>query len=177
MSRALVVCCDGTWDQPRESSHGRPRCTNVYKLWRGLASTDASGQPQLSYYHEGVGTAGPLDHLFGGIFGAGLARNVLDCYRWIALNYVAARTDAAGDTAEDGDRIYLVGFSHGAYTARSVAGMIATAGSSPDQTCAKRFVSTEIDGRTPAWPAFVRASFDGTLRTRPTSGSPGCGTP
>jgi uncharacterized protein (DUF2235 family) len=116
VARALVVCCDGTWDTPTESSGSTQTSTNVYKLWRGVADTTADGDPQLTFYHDGVGTGGPLDRVFGGAFGAGLAHNVIDCYRFLAQNF------------RPGDRLYLFGFSRGAYTARSVAGMVRNCG-------------------------------------------------
>lgn len=116
MTKSLVVCCDGTWDRPVERHTGQRTCTNVYKLWRGIADENAAGEPQRAFYHEGVGTGGRLDRIFGGAFGAGLARNVIGCYRFLALNY------------DPGDRIYLFGFSRGAYTARSTAGMVRNCG-------------------------------------------------
>lgn len=116
MAKSLVVCCDGTWDKPVERHGAQRTCTNVYKLWRGLADTDRLGGTQRAFYHEGVGTGGLLDRIFGGAFGAGLAHNVLDCYRFFVLNY------------EPGDRICLFGFSRGAYTARSLAGMVRNCG-------------------------------------------------
>lgn len=116
MSKSLVVCCDGTWDEPAERHAGCTTCTNVYKLWSALADADRLGAPQRTFYHEGVGTGGRLDRVFGGAFGAGLAHNVCDCYRFLVLNY------------EPEDRIYLFGFSRGAYTARSLAGMIRNCG-------------------------------------------------
>jgi uncharacterized protein (DUF2235 family) len=116
VSKSLAVCCDGTWDRPVERHSEQRTCTNVYKLWRGIADENRSGDPQRTFYHEGVGTGGRLDHIFGGVFGSGLARNVLGCYRFLALNYAP------------GDRIYLFGFSRGAYTARSTAGMVRNCG-------------------------------------------------
>lgn len=64
------------------------------------------------YYHSGVGTSDALDRVLGGAVGLGLSRNVRDAYAFIAANYC------------EGDEIFLFGFSRGAYTARSVAGMI-----------------------------------------------------
>jgi uncharacterized protein (DUF2235 family) len=116
MPRSLIVCSDGTWDKPVEHQGTERTCTNVYKLWRGLADADRSGTPQRSFYHEGVGTGGPLDRTFGGAFGAGLAHNLCDCYRFLVLNY------------EPQDKIYLFGFSRGAYMARSLAGMVRNCG-------------------------------------------------
>jgi uncharacterized protein (DUF2235 family) len=111
-----VVCCDGTWDAPVASSAKTAACTNVYKLWRGLAESDDAGVEQRVFYHEGVGTGGRLDRLLGGGFGAGVAHNICDCYRFLVLNY------------EPGDTLYLLGFSRGAYTARSLAGMVRNCG-------------------------------------------------
>jgi uncharacterized protein (DUF2235 family) len=65
------------------------------------------------YYQAGVAsTGGPLERLVGGATGAGLARNVQAAYTFLAVNYAP------------GDEIFLMGFSRGAFTARSVAGLI-----------------------------------------------------
>jgi hypothetical protein len=73
--------------------------------------------PQQVLYLSGVGTAGyKTDRLLGGAFGFGLFANVKTAYRWLALNY------------EPGDEIFVFGFSRGAYTARSIAGMIGRVG-------------------------------------------------
>ena len=112
MMRHLVVCCDGTWNTLEEVSD-----TNVARLRNALAETAEDGSPQLSYYDTGVGTEGGLlDWLLGGAIGLGLSRNVMDAYHWLTTNY------------EPGDDIALFGFSRGAYTARSLAGMIAACG-------------------------------------------------
>jgi hypothetical protein len=68
------------------------------------------------YYHSGVGTSDALDRLVGGAVGLGLSRNVRDAYAFLAANYC------------EGDEIFLFGFSRGAYTARSVAGLIGWVG-------------------------------------------------
>ena len=117
MSQSLIVCCDGTWDRPKEASGGVPTCTNVLKLHNGLASTAKSGERQQALYHDGVGAdGGKLEHWLGGLFGKGLAQNVRDCYQFLATHFTP------------GDRIYLFGFSRGAYTARSLAGMVRNCG-------------------------------------------------
>ena len=77
---------------------------------RALKTTGADGVPQVVYYDRGVGTGDALDKYLGGLFGWGLSRAVMAAYGWLANNYAR------------GDRIYLTGFSRGAYTARSVAG-------------------------------------------------------
>lgn len=109
--KRLVVCCDGTWnfaDQPSK--------TNVTKIAlavrRGLS---AGGMEQRVYYHSGVGTHW-WDHLRGGAFGVGLSGNIIDAYRFLVEAY------------EPGDELFLFGFSRGAFTARSLAGLVSNSG-------------------------------------------------
>ncbi|WP_458247413.1 DUF2235 domain-containing protein [Streptomyces sp. MAI_2237] len=110
MARRLVVCCDGTWnlaDQPSK--------TNVTKVALAVLPSSADGTPQRVYYHSGVGTR-RREHLRGGAFGVGLSHNVLSAYRFLVENF------------EPGDDVYLFGFSRGAFTARSLAGLINNSG-------------------------------------------------
>ena len=109
--KRLIVCCDGSWNTPEMESP-----TNVVRLASALRNRTADGVPQIVYYDEGVGTHGPIDKIFAGAMGAGLDFNVREAYRFLAGNY------------EAGDEIYLFGFSRGAYTVRSLAGMIGLAG-------------------------------------------------
>jgi hypothetical protein len=110
--RRLIVCCDGTWATAEDET-----VTNVRRFANALGDTDEHGNPQLAYYQPGVGTEGPLlARLIGAATGAGLSNNVLDAYHWLATRF------------EPGDRIAVVGFSRGAYTARSLAGMISSCG-------------------------------------------------
>ena len=112
--KRLVVCCDGTWNKPDNES-----ITNVEKIARTVQSDPAAtgGTYQLVYYVSGVGAGSyAADRMLGGAFGFGLFHNVIACYRFLAQNY------------EPGDQIFIVGFSRGAYTARSVAGMVARVG-------------------------------------------------
>ncbi len=106
----LVVCCDGTW-QELESLYP----TNVMKMAQSVKSKDGKGNPQIIYYDEGVGTESK-NVLTGGAFGWGLDKNILQAYVFLCLNYV------------EGDKIYLFGFSRGAYTVRSLAGLIYCSG-------------------------------------------------
>ena len=77
----------------------------------------ADDPSQLRYYDSGVGTDGtPIDHLFGGAMGEGLFQKIQDGYEFVSYVY------------DPGDEVYLFGFSRGAYTARSLAGMIARFG-------------------------------------------------
>ncbi len=109
--KRLVVCCDGTWQQLAS-----PCPSNVIKLAQTVKATASDGTPQIVFYHEGIGTGNQATKLVGGATGQGIDRNIQDCYRFLSLNYVP------------GDEIYLFGFSRGAYTVRSLAGMIYCSG-------------------------------------------------
>ena len=109
--RNLIVCCDGTWNDPSDEDDGVPARTNVYRLFNAV--DEETREPvQLTRYQEGVGTGGPLDKALGGAMGWGLGEDIRDCYSWLAQKF---RPD---------DRIHLFGFSRGAFTVRSLAGMI-----------------------------------------------------
>jgi uncharacterized protein (DUF2235 family) len=106
MSKRIVFCSDGTWDNTGNN-------TNVYKIFKALETT----ADQVPYYDDGVGSDGlPIEKLAGGAFGAGLFQKIKDGYTKIAQVY------------EAGDEVFLFGFSRGAYTARCLAGMIAVCG-------------------------------------------------
>jgi uncharacterized protein (DUF2235 family) len=112
--KRLVVCCDGTWNKPDSEA-----ITNVEKIARTVQSDPSAtgGTYQLVYYVSGVGAGSyAADRMLGGAFGFGLFHNVIACYRFLAQNY------------EPGDEIFIIGFSRGAYTARSVAGMVGRVG-------------------------------------------------
>ena len=109
MTKRLVLCCDGTWNTP-DQTHP----TNVTKLALAVAPR-AGDVEQLAYYQRGVGTS-RRERLRGGVFGWGLSRGVKDVYDFVVTHY------------EPGDEIFLFGYSRGAYTARSVAGLIRNAG-------------------------------------------------
>lgn len=112
MAKSLIICCDGTWNKPDQG--GGP--TNVTKMTRAILPRAADDTPQLVYYDEGVGTGNSLDRIVGGAFGIGLGGNVQQAYRFLALNY------------EVGDRILMFGFSRGAFTVRSLAGLVGLVG-------------------------------------------------
>jgi len=112
IGRRLIGCCDGTWNAPDRYGH----TTNVVRLVRAIKSYSDQGISQIVYYHPGVGTGNALDHWIGGATGIGLSENVRSAYAFFVDNY------------QDGDEIFLFGFSRGAYTARSVAGMMAHIG-------------------------------------------------
>lgn len=107
--RNLVALFDGTWNKPESG-------TNVERFRQLIAPRDAVGNPQIVNYLPGVGTEHGIGRLIGGAFGYGLSANVKDGYRWLC------------ETFAPGDAIYLLGFSRGAYTARSLGGMIRKCG-------------------------------------------------
>lgn len=113
--KRLVICCDGTWNRP-DNAH----VTNIEKIARTIETDPIDGDPkaqQLVLYLSGVGTNGyVLDRLLGGAFGLGLFENISSAYRFLALNY------------DKHDEIFVFGFSRGAYTARSLVGMIGCVG-------------------------------------------------
>jgi uncharacterized protein (DUF2235 family) len=110
--RNLVVCCDGT-----SNEIGR-LLSNVLKLYRIAEKSDE----QLTFYQPGIGTIAMPDswgrwrQAFRSAFematGRGLDRDVLNAYLFLCRQY------------REGDRIFLFGFSRGAYTARVLAGLI-----------------------------------------------------
>ncbi len=122
MPKRIVFCADGTWDDANKH-------TNVYKLYKAIPTTAA----QVAFYDDGVGaTANPVWKIVGGAFGTGIWKKVADAYSTIAHVY------------EEDDEVYLFGFSRGAYTARSVAGMIAACGL-PTSNFSDDLVKTAFD--------------------------------
>lgn len=107
--KRIVICADGTWNRP-EQLHKDDCPTNVLKFARGISSHDANGIKQIVFYDWGIGSY--HDKLSGGGFGGGLEKNVMDGYRFLVHNY------------EPGDEIFFFGFSRGAYTVRSLCGLI-----------------------------------------------------
>jgi hypothetical protein len=128
MPRNIVIFSDGTaragginFDEAR---------TNVYKLYRACrVGPDTKIEPseQVAFYDPGLGSASDGGHfkigwmrwlynLLSMATGLGITRNIVDCYAAIISLY------------EEGDRVFLIGFSRGAYTVRSVAGVISYCG-------------------------------------------------
>ena len=108
----IVVCADGTWNRPEDDIE-KNFPTNVLKLARSIAPRSGEKKQHVFYdwglgsYHSGI-TAGAT--------GSGIHKNVLDGFRYIVQNYAS------------GDRIYLFGFSRGAYTVRVLSGLINNCG-------------------------------------------------
>jgi uncharacterized protein (DUF2235 family) len=113
--KRIVIFCDGTWNSPSIN-----QTTHVHRLSEAVAK-DTN---QLVKYFSGVGTGGQintfltntLNKIGGGAFGWGLRRKILDAYEFVSKHY------------DPGDEILIFGFSRGAYTARSLAGMIRKCG-------------------------------------------------
>jgi uncharacterized protein (DUF2235 family) len=112
--KRIVLCADGTWNHPDQVDRGQSRPSNVAKIALALAP-EANGVRQVLFYDKGVGTNW-RQRLIGGAFGVGLNKNIGDIYKFLAAHY------------EPGDEVYLFGFSRGAYTVRSAAGLIRNAG-------------------------------------------------
>jgi uncharacterized protein (DUF2235 family) len=116
MEKNIILSSDGTGN-----SGGKGHGTNVWRLHTALdryGHRDCENlRPQIAFYDDGVGTERKkLLKLAGGAFGLGLTRNIRELYTFLVNNY------------EPGDRIYLFGFSRGAYTVRLLAGLITTCG-------------------------------------------------
>lgn len=102
MSKNIVVFSDGTGQEGGVGAN-----TNIYKLFNMVEDRT---QRQISYYDRGLGTG--WRKVSGNISGAGISKNILECYQFIFDHY------------EAGDQIYLIGFSRGAATVRSLSNFI-----------------------------------------------------
>ncbi|MBN1957576.1 MAG: DUF2235 domain-containing protein [Desulfuromonadales bacterium] len=108
----IVVCADGTWNRPEEDIE-KDFPTNVLKLARAIRPA-AANLKQHVFYDWGLGSY--HNRAGAGMTGRGIHKNILDGYRYIVQNY------------SPGDKIYLFGFSRGAYTVRALSGLINNCG-------------------------------------------------
>ncbi|KAK3356622.1 peptidoglycan binding domain-containing protein [Lasiosphaeria hispida] len=116
LNKRIILCCDGTW-MSSIGEKGADPPSNVTRIARVLRRNCLDGKPQIIFYDSGVGSSSStVDKILGGAFGMGLDENIREAYNFICTNYI------------DGDEIILVGFSRGAFTARSVADMIGSIG-------------------------------------------------
>ncbi len=111
--KRIVICSDGTWNRP-EKDLKKDIPTNVLRLARAISPKASDGVEQQVFYDWGVGSY--YDSAIGGATGRGIEKNITDGYRYIVQNY------------SPGDKIYLFGFSRGAYTVRSLCGLINNCG-------------------------------------------------
>lgn len=115
--KRIVICFDGTWNKPAdEKLPARKQVeTNVRRFYESVKKKAADGVKQVAWYDEGIGTKW-YDKFIGGATGLGLEKNIFDGYKFLAQQY------------EGGDEVYILGFSRGAYTARSLVGLIRNCG-------------------------------------------------
>jgi uncharacterized protein (DUF2235 family) len=137
MAKTIIFCADGTWNRPgaNDPADSSATPTNVFKLFANLlgkddpadtaladeqerAATDPTGTvQQIAKYLHGVGDSDNfLIKVLGGTLGAGIVSRIVRGYTFVSRNYLP------------GDKIFLLGFSRGAYTARALGGLIAARG-------------------------------------------------
>jgi uncharacterized protein (DUF2235 family) len=168
MPKNIVFCADGTWNAPGAEDDGNTQAdTNVFKLFSNLEpsgpASDAKEQErefagadgsvlQVAKYLHGVGDSdNTLVKVLGGTLGAGLLERILRGYTFVSRNYVA------------GDKIFLIGFSRGAYTVRALAGLIDNRGL---LDAAKIDLKDKVDGyryAVGAWYSYQRARLDAKI--------------
>ncbi|WP_233873646.1 DUF2235 domain-containing protein [Paraburkholderia adhaesiva] len=130
MSKNIVLCLDGTWNGPdSKDPNGASVPTNVQKVFENLAGSgplkpsdneceitfpENGGEPlQVAKYIHGVGdSSNVLAKMVEGSTGLGLVGRIVRGYTYLSRQY------------RPGDRIYIAGFSRGAYTARALAGFV-----------------------------------------------------
>jgi uncharacterized protein (DUF2235 family) len=138
----IVICFDGTGGDVR--AHGN---TNVVQLFRRLRNEPGR---QLTYYDPGVGTfsaagawtapAQRISRLLGNAFGAGMRTNLEEAYTFLINHW------------EPGDRIFIFGFSRGAYCARAMAGLLNLIGvMRPGSENLVRYAVSNYARRNPKW--------------------------
>lgn len=129
MSKSILVFSDGTGQAggltPDENR------SNIYKMFRATRcgpDTNINAGEQIAFYDAGLGSQPPHGALFvtrawrwlhnvaSQATGLGITTNIIDCYAWIVRVY------------EPGDRIFLFGFSRGAYTVRCLAAVLSLCG-------------------------------------------------
>lgn len=115
--KRIITCSDGTWNKPNETYKGKRVTTNIQKIFEAICNSDDRQTAQIKFYDEGIGSDGSwLSRRIDGATGKGIDDNILSAYKFILWNY------------EPNDDLYLFGFSRGAYTARSLAGLIRNCG-------------------------------------------------
>lgn len=131
LPKKLIVCCDGTWMDAdsgwvkgKNGRSGHPQTpSNVTRIARAMKDQDDAHHQQIVYYQAGIGTGlGLYDHLAGGGTGAGLSENIREAYSFLVSNY------SEHDKLKQPDSIFLIGFSRGAFTARSIGGFVGAVG-------------------------------------------------
>ena len=129
--KRIVLCFDGTWNKPGdETLPPEERVeSNVSRFFRSVAGSGADGVEQVKWYNQGVGTRW-YDRIIGGTLALG-------------STYIIAGYQHLAETYSEGDEVFVLGFSRGAYTARSLVGMV--------RNCGLVSSSAELPGWRP-WP-------------------------
>lgn len=119
--KRIIICCDGTWQSAVSGKKNSP--SNVTRLARCLerAAIDENDPEkvwqQIVWYDSGVGTTSSMiGKVLEGAVGNGLEGNIIEAYNFLVLNY------------NSGDQVMVFGFSRGAYTARTIAGLVSDLG-------------------------------------------------
>ncbi len=124
MPRRIILCMDGTWnntydEQKRDDGSTVLKPSNPLKTCRAVLPIDSDGNNQIAYYHIGIGSLAEYpgipnrllhfsDRILGGAWGAGFEENIEETLHFLALNL------------QDGDEVFVFGFSRGAATARGL---------------------------------------------------------
>src|SRR5207302_1086585 len=108
MPKNIILCSDGTGN-----SGGKGYGTNVWRLYLAVDHHPHNTGPQVAFYDDGVGSQDfKLFKIIGGAFGWGISENLRELYAFLMLHY------------QPGDRLFLFGFSRGAFTIRTLANLV-----------------------------------------------------
>ena len=134
--KRIIIACDGTWDDdnygmeqkdvlPWSPEVAKPP-SNVTRMCRSILPFDeADRKQQIVYYQAGIGSEHTLkDKLLGGLTGFGISEHVREAYAFLCHNYV----ERDPNDPRLNDEIIITGFSRGAFTARTIAAMVADLG-------------------------------------------------
>lgn len=116
IEKNIVIFSDGTGQYGGVMPD--QRISNIYKMYRAMRPGTQTGidpNKQIAYYDPGLGSGelgGRIRNILASAFGTGISENIVDCYEAILRHYA------------DGDRVFIFGFSRGAYTARCVANVL-----------------------------------------------------
>jgi uncharacterized protein (DUF2235 family) len=133
--KRIIIACDGTWDDdnygmekkdilPWSKEVPKPP-SNVTRICRSILPFDTKARKQqIVYYQAGIGSEHTIkDKLWGGLTGFGISEHVREAYAFLCHNYVENK-----DEPEKSDEIIIVGFSRGAFTARTISSMVSDLG-------------------------------------------------
>jgi uncharacterized protein (DUF2235 family) len=133
--KRIIIACDGTWDDdnygmekknilPWTKETATPS-SNVTRICRSILPFDAKARKQqIVYYQAGIGSEHTLkDKLWGGLTGFGISEHVREAYAFLCHNWVENEKDP-----EKSDEIIIVGFSRGAFIARTISSMVSDIG-------------------------------------------------